>query len=71
MSIKNARIACTALTKRIMLGNVSKDGMNFTDTKRDVTSDCLKAVIEFVGVGNETEVVVDGIPTYKIMVLKL
>ena len=71
MSLQNARIACTALTKRIMLGNVEKDGLSFSGTKRDVTSDCLKAVIDFVGVDYESEVVVNGIPTYKITVQKV
>lgn len=40
------RIACTALTGRIMAGRVSKDGLSFTGTPKDVTSDVLKAVID-------------------------
>ncbi|WP_313461530.1 hypothetical protein [Pseudomonas nitroreducens] len=40
------RIACTALTGRIMAGRVSKNGLNFTGTPKDVTSDVLKAVID-------------------------
>lgn len=68
MTFKNARIACTALAKRIMLGNVTNDGLSFTSTKRDVTSDCLKAVIEFVGDGNEATVTVGGKAAYTITV---
>ncbi|QRF55786.1 hypothetical protein [Variovorax paradoxus] len=40
------RIACTALTGRIVSGRVSKDGSNFVGVKADVTSDVLKAVID-------------------------
>lgn len=40
------RIACTALTGRIMAGRVSKDGLRFTGTPKDVTSDVLKAIID-------------------------
>lgn len=40
------RIACTALTGRIMAGRVNKAGDSFTGTPKDVTSDVLKAVID-------------------------
>lgn len=40
------RIACTGIGGRIMAGRVSKDGMAFTGTPKDVTSDVLKAVID-------------------------
>ncbi len=40
------RIACTGIGGRIMAGRVSKDGMSFTGTPKDVTSDVLKAVID-------------------------
>ncbi|ANI14437.1 hypothetical protein A9C11_23240 [Pseudomonas citronellolis] len=40
------RIACTALTGRIMSGRVNKAGDSFTGTPKDVTSDVLKAVID-------------------------
>lgn len=41
-----SRIACAALTGRILSGRVSKDGRNFVGQKTDVTSDVLKAVID-------------------------
>ena len=40
------RIACTALTGRIVSGRVNKEGNAFTGQKKDVTSDVLKAVID-------------------------
>lgn len=40
------RIACTALTGRIVMGRVNKEGSAFTSEKKDVTSDVLKAVID-------------------------
>jgi FMN-dependent NADH-azoreductase len=62
------RIACTALAKRIMAGRVSKDGIAFIGKPQDVTSDALKALIEFIGI-NETHVItVDGKPMFEISV---
>ena len=40
------RIACTALTGRIVMGSVDKTGTYFTGVKKDITSDVLKAVID-------------------------
>ncbi len=40
------RIACTALTGRIVMGRTAKDGSSFVGVKQDVTSDVLKAVID-------------------------
>lgn len=40
------RIACTALTGRIVIGPVDKTGIRFTSEQKDVTSDVLKAVID-------------------------
>ncbi len=62
------RIACTALSKRIIAGRVTKDGLAFTDGKKeDVTSDCLKAVIEFIGLDTHV-VTVNGKPMFEITV---
>lgn len=69
--MSNMRIACTALSKRIYLGRVNKAGDAFAGTKTDVTSDCLKAVIEKVGVGFVETISIDGIPTYEIEVRSL
>jgi hypothetical protein len=41
-----SRIACTALTGRIMSGRVNKSRDAFIGVKSDVTSDVLKAVID-------------------------
>lgn len=40
------RIACTALTGRILMGRISSDGIDFLGEPKDVTSDVLKAIIE-------------------------
>lgn len=65
------RIACTAIAKRIMSGRVSKSGLNFIGDPKDVTSDCLKAVIDFIGIGETKSVHVEGVQTYEISVKKL
>jgi hypothetical protein len=62
------RIACTALTKRIKAGRVTKDGMDFSGEPSDVTSDCIKAIIEYVGTDRCHVVTVDGKPAYEIEV---
>jgi hypothetical protein len=62
------RVACTALLKRIKAGHPDKDGHSFRGGGVDVTSDCLKAVIEFVEVGHVVTVEVNGKPTYEIEV---
>lgn len=64
------RVALTAMTGRIMAGKVNKDGTAFVGEKIDVTSDCLKAVIEMIGVGKTHTVTVDGKPLYEISVRK-
>lgn len=51
-----------------MAGKVSKDGRDFIGEPQDVTSDCIKAIIEKVGVGGLTIVNVDGKPKYSITV---
>lgn len=61
------RIACTAFGT-IKAGRPSKDGLSFVGNPVDVTSDCLKAVIEKVGVGKTMPVSVDGVPMYEIEV---
>jgi hypothetical protein len=62
------RIACTAINKRINAGRVNKAGTSFIGDPVDVTSDCLKAVIEKIGVGNVERITSDGVPLYEIEV---
>jgi len=62
------RIACSAVTRRIKAGRVTKDGWSFIGEPKDVTTDVLKAVIEFIGIDHEQVIIVDGKPTYKITV---
>lgn len=71
MSLKTARLACTALGKRIMLGYPAANGRHFKGDPVDVTSDCLKAVIEHVEPGYEITVTVDGKPKYTIGVKEI
>lgn len=60
------RVACTALLKRIVAGRANKNGTAMVGGGEDVTSDCIKAIIEFVGVGGIHEVTVNGKPMYEI-----
>lgn len=62
------RVACTALLKRIKAGHPNKDGHSFRGGGEDVTSDVLKAVIEYVEPGHIVTVNVDGVPAYEIEV---
>lgn len=70
----NLRIATSALGRRIFAGRVNKDGTAFIggkfslDGKVDVTSDVLKAVIDFVEPGHVITVEDDGVPAYEISV---
>lgn len=52
------RIACTALTGRIVQGRLNAAGNAFTGVKKDITSDVLKAVIDKAAFhGGEFEIV--------------
>jgi uncharacterized protein GlcG (DUF336 family) len=65
------RIACTALARRIKAGHPNKDGLSFRGGGVDVTSDCVKAIIGYVGVGGTHEVTVDGKPVFEISIRTL
>lgn len=56
---------------KILAGTISKDGKRFLSDKTDVTSDVLKAIVDYVGVGYEIEVTVDKKPKYKISVKEI
>lgn len=62
------RIACTALEKRIKAGRVSKSGLDFIGNPTDVTSDCIKAIIDYVGVGGSHVVTANGEPVCEIAI---
>lgn len=62
------RIACTAIAKRIQLGRVNKTGDSFIGDPVDVTSDCLVAVMDFIGRGETKVVTENGQPAYEITV---
>lgn len=62
------RVAMMGLSRRIHAGNPAKDGLTFKGGGQDVTSDVVKAIIEFVGVGETHEVTVDGVPMYEISI---
>lgn len=68
--MKRRRIACTA-NGTIYVGTVAADGCTFVGQKDDVTSDCLKAVIEHVGDGQIATVSVDGAPAWTIEVRRV
>lgn len=62
------RVAKAALSGRIFAGHPTKRGDAFRAGRVDVTSDVLKAVSEFVGVGNQITVECDGEPAFCIAV---
>jgi len=62
------RVACSGVIKRILAGTPNKDGWSFRGGGQDVTSDVLKAVKEFVGVGCTQVVTEDGKPVFEIEV---
>ena len=65
------RIACAAISGRIYLGNVNKTGADFTGGKQDVTSDCLKAVIDKIGVGGTHQITRNGKPFIEITIRQI
>lgn len=62
------RIACTAIAKRINAGRINQAGNAFLGNPIDVTSDCLKAVIDLVEPGRLVIVNENGAPKYEISV---
>lgn len=67
----SARIACTAISKRIQMGRINKAGTAFVGNPVDVTSDCLKAVIDKIGAGNTETITSDGVPVFEIEVRRI
>lgn len=56
MSSNPIRIATAALSGRIFAGRPTKDGMAFKEPRYDVTSDALKAVVDYIGLGMQADV---------------
>ncbi len=65
------RIAKSAVGGQIYAGRINKAGDAFTGEKTDVTSDVLKAVVEYVGPDKELIVFVAGQPKYAIRVTEI
>lgn len=57
--MSNLRVACTGFGT-IKAGKVDKSGLGFTGTPQDVTSDCLKAVIEKIQIDHTSKLTPDG-----------
>jgi len=69
-----ARIATAALSGRIYLGVPDPAGKSFIGVTKDVTSDCVKAVIDKVQREDSGGVLViteNGVPTHEIAVRKI
>ena len=62
------RVATSAINGRIFAGRLNKSGISFFGDRFDVTSDCIKAIIEHIGIDNEITVNVEGKPAYDIRV---
>ena len=65
------KIACVAIGGRIFLGKLNKEGTEFVGSKQDVTSDCLKAVLEKIGADKTHVITADGVPAYEIHVRRV
>lgn len=65
------RLGMAALSNSVFAGYLCKDGRTWKQNKHDVTSDFLRTVIEYVGVGQSLEVNVGGKPKYKITVKEI
>lgn len=69
-----ARIATAALTGRIHLGVPDKEGLAFVGVTKDVTSDCIKAVIDKAmrdDANGMLVVTTNGVPEYEVVVRKI
>lgn len=64
-------VGMAALSRRIFVGRLLKDGVTWREGKQDVTSDVLKAIVDFVTPGFEVDVTVDGKPKYRIRVTEI
>lgn len=62
------RLGCTALGRRIVAFKTGRDNTTPIGNKEDVTSDALKALIDFIGIGETHIVTVDGKPVFSISV---
>jgi hypothetical protein len=65
------RVAAAALSGRIFAGRPTKDGMAFKEPRYDVTSDCLVAIKDKIGIGYEVTVELQGVPQFRIAVLPI
>lgn len=50
------RVATAALSGQIFAGRPTKDGLGFKEPRYDVTSDVLKAVVDKIGIGFQTDI---------------
>ena len=65
------RVATDALSGRIFAGRPRKDGRAFREPRFDVTSDCLVAIKDKIGIGHEVTVELEGVPQFRIAVLPI
>jgi hypothetical protein len=68
--VRRLRVACGALGG-IYAGKVKANGVEWCEGKEDVTSDVLRAIIEYVEPGYEMDVNVNGEPKYRIAVTEI
>lgn len=64
------RVACTIMG-RIVAGHPNKENTGFKGEPVDVTSDCVKAIVEKIGIGKTLPIVVDGVPKYEIEIREI
>lgn len=60
MSGNPIRVATAALSGRIFAGRPTKNGLGFKEPRYDVTSDCLKAILDHIGMDRQADIVSNG-----------
>lgn len=65
------RLGMAALSNDVFAGYLCKDGRTWKQGKHTVTSDFLRTMIEYVGVGKSLEINVGGKPKYKVTVIEI
>jgi hypothetical protein len=69
--MSDIRVATAMISQRIHAGKLNKKGDAFLANKSDVTSDVIKAIIEYVSVDDVHVVKIGGKPAYEISITKI
>lgn len=66
------RLSLTGVTRRAVVGKLSKDGTRYIGTMHDVHNDFIAAVLDFCEMGKkEQHITINGKPAYVVKVVKV